>query len=454
MIAALWKSLGKIAACAVFAFGSSTPSLAASIKVEQVESKLGIKALLVHDAKLPLIALHFAFRGGVEQDPAGKEGLAHLATELLTQGAGPYDDMAFQDLLAQDSIRLNFSAGRDALVGAVKTLASTRKKAFDLLHLALVAPRCAPEALARVRGQMIAESKTQMDDPAWQARYALYATLYGDHPYGKRSLGSAASVESLTPEDAKTFLKKHMARDNLVVAAAGAITAEELARVLDEVFGDLPAKAEETPIPDVSWPAVPPIISVARQGTQTSMYFAAPMLRREDKDWYAAEIANYILGGGSFSSRLMQTVREKEGLTYGIGTDLAPMDHDSLLIGRAATDDPKAGRAYDLTVQVWKDLYEKGPSDEEVAAAKAFLIGSLPLHLTTTSAIAGALVSVQLDHLPADYFEKKKEFLSAVTPKDVQRVLRRWFDPAKAAFSFVGAPEGITPSLTRSLVRE
>ncbi len=454
MIGALCKKLGGVAAFLMLTASAAGPALAGALKIEEVQSKGGIKAWLVHDDKLPLISMQFAFRGGVEQDPAGKEGLATLTMDLLTQGAGAYDAVAFQDALAGSSIRMNFDAGRDFLSGAIKTLVSTRAKAFELLHAALTAPRFDADALERVRGQMIAENKSQMDDPAWQARYALYEQVFGDHPYGKRSLGSLATLAGLTADDARAFAQKHLAKDNLIVAVAGAISPDELAVVLDEVFGALPAKATLTPVADFGWVDPPPVILARRAGTQTNMFFARPAPRRSNPDWFASEVANYILGGGGFSARLMQTVREKEGLTYGIGTDLASMDHGALLVGMAATDDPKAGRAYELTRAVWQDLFDKGPTDAEVDAAKAYLIGSMPLRLTTTSAIASALVGLQVEYLPPDYFEKKKEALAAVTPDDVRRVLKAWYNPAQAAWAFVGAPEGVTPTMEKSLVHE
>ncbi|MGE3624526.1 MAG: M16 family metallopeptidase, partial [Bdellovibrionales bacterium] len=142
-------------------------------QVEEVVSEKGIKAWLVQDKKLPLIALHFAFRGGVEQDSAERQGLATITMALLDQGAGPYDAAAFQQKLADHSIAMRFSAGRDELSGSIKTLREERDTAFDLLHEALTGPRFDPAEIERIRARQLTQLRFQMGDPEWQARYAL-----------------------------------------------------------------------------------------------------------------------------------------------------------------------------------------------------------------------------------------------------------------------------------------
>ncbi|MGE3623936.1 MAG: M16 family metallopeptidase, partial [Bdellovibrionales bacterium] len=272
--------------------------------------------------------------------------------------------------------------------------------------------------------------------------------------YGQRSLGSPRTLTAITKDDIHDFAAAHLARDNLVVAAAGDISPEELKVVLDRVFGDLPAKSTLTPVADVVWPGEPASILVPREGTQTVLMFARPGPRRDNPDWYAAEIVNYILGGGGFTSRLMHEVREKNGLTYGIDTGLAPMDHAGMLIGSANADNPKAARAWDLTRRVWRDLYENGVKPEEVKAAKDYLTGSLPLTLTSTHAIAEVLVGIQIERLGRDYLDRRDDYLRAVTDEDIQNVIKKWFDPEAATLVMVGKPENVTPTRTSEQLRE
>jgi zinc protease len=411
---------------------------AALAPVQEVVSAKGVRAWLIEDHKLPVIALSFAFRGGVEQDPADRQGLGVLTMAMLTQGAGAYDERAFQQQLFDNALGLRFSAGRDAVGGGLKTLGETKAKGFELLRLALTQPRFDADSLARAKDRQIAQQKATESTPEWQARYALFRAAFGDHPYAYRSLGTAESVGAIDPAALRAYARQHFARDNLVVAVAGAISAKELRGVLDRVFGALPAKAQLAALPPMPWPQAAGEHRVPRAGTQVQVLFAVPSLKREDPAWYAAEVANYILGGGGFASRLMSKVREDEGLTYGIRTTLAPMDLGGLVIGGFATENAKAERALELTRAVWDDLVARGPTDDEVESAKAYLAGSMPLALSSTDAIAGRLVGLQLDHQPIDSLEAYESQIERVTSDQVRDALRRFFDPAKAQTVLVG----------------
>ncbi len=420
----------------------------------EVTSPGGIKAWLVEDHKLPLIAMNFAFRGGVEQDPADKQGLATLAMDLLTEGAGDFDAAAFQQQLADHSIELNFSAGRDCLSGGMKALSADRDKAFDLTRLALTKPRLDPADLERLRAQQGAALRSQLGNPDWQARYALFQKIFGSHPYGRRRLGSVKTLAAITRDDVASFIVRHLAQDNLVIAVAGDITPKQLATALDAMFGALPKHARMASIDETAWPQDSAIILSPREGTQTELLFAMSGPKRDDADWYAAEIANYILGGGGFSSRLMQDVRDKKGLTYGIQTGLTPSVHAGLIVGQAATDNPKTAEAWKIALDTMRRFYDDGATDKEINAAKDYLTGSLPLELTSTDKISAALVEIQLDRLGLDYLDRRNDLIRKVTTDDIDRVIKRWFNPDRLTLSMIGKPEGMTPTETRSLVRE
>lgn len=423
---------------------SASVAQAANPSIVEVTSPRGVKAWLVEDHKLPLISMHFAFRGGVEQDPPDQQGLAVLATALLTQGAGPYDDRAFQERLAAQAIQLDVTASRDEISGQMKTLARTQTEAFRLLGLALTKPRFAQDAFDRLRDEQLTSIKFQLSTPAWQGRYALYQSIFGTHPYGFRSLGTPSSLAALTPADAATFVRTHLAKDNLAVAVVGAIDAASLSAALDQVFGTLPDHAALSVVPEVVWPQTPQTLLVQREGKQTDILLTRPMLRRDDPAWYAAEIANYILGGGGFTARLMKAVRAKEGLTYGISTGLSSMESTSMLVGSFSTDNAKAKDALALLKQVWQAFYDEGVTQDEVNAAQDYMIGSMPIALTSTDAIAQTLLAMQTENLGKDYLDRRPSLLKAVTKADVDRVIRDWFDPAHLSASFVGSPEGLS----------
>jgi zinc protease len=441
------KKLALILALILFA----VPVRAADI--QEVTSRSGVTAWLIEDHKLPLVSMHFAFRGGLEQDPADKQGLATLTMDLLTEGAGEYDAAAFQQELADHSITLHFDAGRDDLGGSLKCLSSDRQMAFGLLRDALAKPHFDAESVERMRAAQMAALQSQFGNPGWQARYALFQRIFGGHPYGERRLGSPKTLVSITRNDIVNFAAHHLARDNLVVAVAGDMTRQQLAAALDQMFGDLPKHAHLAHVNEIVWPDMPASILVSRAGTQTELLFAMPGPKRKDPDWFAAEIANYVLGGGGFSSRLMHDVRDKKGLTYGISTDLSPMEHGGLIVGEAATDNPKTAEAWETARDTMHEFYDNGPTDEEITAAKDYLTGSLPLMMTSTDEISGLLVDIQLQRLGREYLDRRNDMIRAVTKDDVQKAVHRWFNPDSVTLSMVGSPDNMQPTITREQTR-
>jgi zinc protease len=230
-------------------------------------------------------------------------------------------------------------------------------------------------------------------------------------------------LAGLTSGDIKKFAMTHLARDNLIVAVAGDITPAELAVILDETFGNLPEHATLFTVPEIVWPQDTAVILLPREGTQTELMFAMPGPKRDDADWFAVEIANYILGGGGFSSRLMQDVRDSKGLTYDISTALSPMEHGGLIAGEAATDNAKTGQAWDVALDTMERFYHDGVTDKEIQAAKDYLTGSLPLAMTSTDKIASVLTEIQLQHLGHDYLEHRNDLIRGVTVDDVDRAI-------------------------------
>jgi len=431
----------------------AAPVLAA-LPVQEVTSQKGISAWLVEDHATPVLALHFAFRGGVEQDPVDKQGLSALLADLLTEGAGQRDAQAYQQALADHGLNFGLDSGRDVISGVFYGLTAELPMAAELAHDALTAPRFEAEAIERVKQQHLGSIKNRLADPEWQARRALFALLFPDHPYAYRSLGTAQSLGKLTQADLRAEFKRRLARDNLLVSAVGNITPQALAGLLDKIFGDLPAKAQLQPIAEVAAPEIGRVLHLEQEGGQSLLLFAAPGIKRDDPDWQAASLLNYILGGGGFESRLMHQVRDKRGLTYGIDTSLSAMAATGLLLGDAKTANDKASEAWSVTRDVWDDVYEHGVTPAELKAAQDYLIGAFPTGFTSSSAIAGMLLALQKDHLPKTYLDQRASLLRAVTVEDIARVAQRLLDPDKMTLVVVGQPEGLVPDKTEEFVHD
>jgi len=419
-----------------------------AVDVQKVTSPGGIEAWLVRDEKNPIIAIDFAFDGGTALDPADKLGLATMTGALLDEGAGELDSQSFQKRLEDNSISLSFSADRDHFYGSVTTLKETKQTALDLLRLAITAPRFDQDTVDRIRQQMIAGLRRSLSDPGYVAQVAFADLLYPDHPYGKPSRGTPETLANITVDDLRGLVKSRFGKDRLHIAVAGDITPAELETALDTVFGALPAQSAPFDIQDVAPKGAGETLGVSRPIPQTIMVMGHRGIRRDDPDWFPATVLNYVLGGGGFSSRLMDEVREQRGLTYGVSSSLQPFEHSSLVVVGGSTSNDKAAEAIALIKEIWQRTADKGITAQELEDAKTYLTGSYPLQFTSNDRIASILLAVMLDDLGIDYINRRNELVNAVTLADVNRVAKRLLDPAQLATVVVGQPEGL--ALTRN----
>ncbi|TAN53608.1 MAG: insulinase family protein [Rhodospirillales bacterium] len=411
-----------------------------AVTVERVVSPGGIEAWLVEDHANPIIALELSFRGGAASEPATKAGLATLMASLLDEGAGPYQSQDFQARLEDQAIHLSFTAGKDSLRGHVKTLSSRKDEAFRLLGLALTQPRFDAEPLARMRNQLLANLARELQSPEAVAGREWFQRAFAGHPYALPANGTPETLKAITRADIKDFAARAIARDTLVVGVVGDITPDELARQLDAVFGPLPAQARLAAVPETTPLADGATIVIPRDLPQSVAVFGGAGIKRGDPDWYAGYVLNYILGGGGFSARLTEEVREKRGLAYSVYSYLGPMDRAAVISGGVATKAERMAESLAIIRAEWRRLRDEGATGEELADAKTYLTGSFALQLSSTEAIASTLVAMQEHRLGIDYLEKRNALIEAVTMADLARVARRLLDPDHLTAVVVGRP--------------
>jgi len=416
---------------------------ARAVEVQQVTSPGGITAWLVEDHSNPILSLDMAFVGGAVLDPEGQEGLAYMASGLIDEGAGELDSQAFQATLQNLSIRLSFDAGLETFRGSLRTLTENRETAFDLLRLALSEPRFDDEPVARIRSQIQVQLAQDSENPNVIAGRALRELMFPGHPYSRPVHGSPESIRAIGVDDMRRFVSERFARDALIVSVVGDVTAEELGPLLDHVFLGLPAKAAPYELPEVEPQAKGEVLVIERDLPQSVMVFAHKGLMRDDPDFYAAHVANRILGGGGFSSRLYAEVREKRGLAYSVFSYLSPLEHSALVRGGVATANARAGESLEVILEEWARMGAEGPTAEEVEDAKTYMTGSYPLRFSSTSGIAGTLLGIQLDDLGLDYVNIRNDLVEAVTAEDAQRVARELFRAEDLTVVIVGRPDGV-----------
>ncbi|WDA13352.1 M16 family metallopeptidase [Paracoccus marcusii] len=415
---------------------------AQAIEIQDVTSPGGIKAWLVQDDSIPFVALDIQFRGGASMDAEGKRGAVNMMTALLEEGAGSNSATQFAQAVEDLGARLSFSASDDTVSVGFQSLTENRDAAADLLAQALAQPRFDDDALTRVRGQVQAVIRSEATDPNSIAAKEMAAQAWGEHPYATSINGTAESVAALTRQDLVAAKNRVLARDRVVVGAAGDISAEELGLLLDRILGGLPEQAT-APLPEQAELQVTGGTTVIDwDSPQTVVAFAGPGIPIDDPDYFAAFVANHILGGGGFSSRLMEEIREKRGLTYGVGTALATGLYGQTWQGGMSGSNATTAEAVELIRAEWARMAE-GVTDQELTDAKTYLTGEYPLRFDGNGRIASILAGMQLIGFPIDYIDTRNAKVEAVTSEDVSRVAQRLLDPERLRFVLVGRPEGI-----------
>ncbi len=414
----------------------------AEIAIQEVTSPGGIKAWLVEDHNIPFTALELQFKGGSSLEAPDKRGVVNLMTATLEEGAGEMDSKAFAEARDALAAGISFDSGADSVGVSAKFLTENRDQAIELMRAALVNPRFDQDAVDRVREQVLSNLRANEKDPGTLASEKFDALAFGDHPYATTGDGTIETVTKLTRDDVVAAHKAALARDRVFVAASGDITAEELGKLLDRLLGDLPATG--APQPDTAPWLLPPGVTVVDFPTpQSTVFFGQLGIPRDDPDFFPAFILNEVIGGGRFTARLMTEVREKRGLTYGIGTYLVNMEHADMVLGQFSASNDKVAEAIKVVQEEWGRLVSEGVTPEELETTKTYLTGSYPLRFDGNGPIASILVGMQMDGMPIDYVTTRNAKIEAVTAEDIKRVAARLFKPEALQFVVVGQPEGM-----------
>jgi zinc protease len=419
-------------------FAMPAPAARAA-NIQNIDLGKNAEVWFAEDHTVPIVSFNISLPAGSAYDPAGKAGLASFTASMMDEGAGGLDSKAFHEALANRAISFSARAERDYLVISISTLKENAPEAMHLLQLALTRPRFEADALARVRAQIIQSLQQDDAEPPRVAGRAFMRDFFGGHAYAHPVTGEIGSVSSVTATDLRNFAHSHWTKYGLKVAVAGDITAPVLTRLLGDTF--LPVSGAVPPaLPNVGRLGAPGVHVVPLPVPQPSVYFGLPGIMRQDPDFIPGYVANYILGGGGFSSRLMDEVREKRGLTYGISTSLTSYSKASVMVGSVAT----RADAVRQTIQVVRDTLAEfavgGPTQQELDDAKTYLTGSFPLAFASNNGTASQLGTFQRQNLDIGYVARRNSLIQAVTLADVKRVAKRLFDPARLTVVIGGSP--------------
>jgi zinc protease len=410
----------------------------------------GVEVLVLEDRQLPRVTLGVTVRRGDGAVPVERAGLAGFTAEVMSRGAGARDALALARATDELGADLDVGSSWDSMTVHVAGLSRDLDTLLAILADVALRPRFEASEARKARGEILAALEQAKDDPATLARWHLLRVLYDGHPYGAPEGGLPDTVSRFEARDAREFHRGVFVPNDAILFAAGDVEMETLLPKLAAAFG-----AWQPAEPVDAGPAPPPKVPLERRITvvdrpdlgQARILLAHEGIARTNPDRIDAGLLNTVLGGGGFSSRLIERLRVDEGLTYGVGSGFSMRRHPGPFSVSTFTRVPEVRRTLDLTLGELERIRTDPPHEAELKGAKAQLVGRFSLGLETSAAVISSLVDLEIYGLPEDSLDTYRGRVRAVTPDDVARLARELIHPERVAIVLVGPADAIVPQV-------
>jgi zinc protease len=416
------------------------PGYAADISPTRFTTPNGMTVLVLEQHFLPIVEIHALIKAGSAQDPPEKAGLANLVASLLDEGTTTRSPKQLAEQIDFVGGSLGVQTDEDFTTASARTLKKDIDLGFTLLADILQRPAFPKQEFERVRSQILGEITSDNDDPGHVAMKAFNQLVFQNHPYRWPVNGMEETVGKITLADVQNFYAKEYLPNQVILTIVGDVTAEQATTLVQTHFGSW--KKGVLQPRTVKKPAVidKKLVQLIEKGlTQSTIVIGHPGISRTNPDYYAVTVMNHVLGAGGFSSRLMDSIRDKQGLAYGITSHYDARSMPGSFWINLQTRTETTNQAITGVLAEMKAIREAPVSDQELADAKAFLMGSFPLRLDSTAKLAKVLAQVEFFGLGFDYFSQYPKWIERVTKEDVQRVAKQYLDPQHYALVVVGS---------------
>ncbi|HEY2924360.1 MAG TPA: pitrilysin family protein [Candidatus Eisenbacteria bacterium] len=416
---------------------------ARGVRPTRVELPNGLVLVLHENHSNPTLAIQGLVKAGAIYDPSVRSGLSSFAAAMLDRGTT--ERTAFQQAEALEGLgaSLHFDAGPETVMFTGNALSEDAGTVLGVLADALRNPAFTSDQIEKARDELIVRVKISGENTTFVASRAANEILYPpEHPYHRSPIGTEASLGTVTREDLASFHARHYGPNTTVLVLAGDVTPESAIEQVNRFFRDWRRLEDPPPlsVPRASAPDRPERRVVRMKGkSQVDVVCAFPGIARTDPDYYAAMIMNYVLGGGSLSSRLMDNLRDKQGLVYGVYSNLNAGIGAGPIQIRAGTNPANTDRATDAILNHVNRMHEEGPARTELDEAVSYLTGVFPVRLETNAGVAAQLLGAELYGLGMDYIDRYASIIRSVSLEDVGAAARTYLRPAGYALAIAGS---------------
>ena len=419
----------------IFSLFISQQSLA--LEFEELKTKKGISFWFVKDSSLPLVSMSFSFKGGSSLDPKNKEGSTNLMVSLLDEGTENFTPNDFKLSLRENGTKISFSTEKDRIDGTFQVVSSQVQEGFWLLSESVNNPLFNPKEIEKVKKQIVASINIDQSDVQTQASEKFNKIFFKKSKLSRNIKGDLVSLKEISRKDIFQMHKLNFTKDNLVIGLAGDIDSDSAKKYVDYVFGKLPILGKKRIIPKFE--------SLAKgekffemETPQSTVIFGQRGVNRNEKDYFAVRVLNYVLGGGGFQSRLYKEIREKSGLVYSIYSYLIPLENNGVIVGGFQTRNETVNETVSKVKNEWERLKSDGITARELKDAQTYYKGSFSRNFTSTISIASLLKIVQYHNLGNDYFKKRSEIIDSLKLNEINDLASKLFEKNDLFFMIVG----------------
>jgi zinc protease len=410
---------------------------AAALAPKRLLLENGAVLLLSEQPALPMVSIEFLIDAGSRYDPAGQEGLAHLAARLLTYGTQRRSAVQISDALDFLGASLSTDCSENLASVSMTILKKDLSAGLTLLTEVLTQSTFPQEEIERQKQAILASLRAREEEPGDIAERRFAAALFPGSAYGRPVEGMEASLLTIPQKSVREFYERNYRPNRTIISVVGDVSGDEIEAALNQTFRPW-KKGEPGSKPPIPATGAPQIIRVNRDLTQANIIMGHEGVTRNNPDYYAVQVMNNILGGGGFSSRAMESIRNQRGLAYSVYTHFNADKNYGSFQFVMQTQNESAHEAIRLAREEIERIRREPVSEQELNAAKDYLIGSFPLRLDTNRKVASFLAQVEFYELGLDYPEHYGDFIRAVKREDVLRVAKQYLRPEKLITVIVG----------------
>jgi zinc protease len=452
----MFKGYLKIVPAILILFFCSSFVLAQSqeISLPKIEKNVldnGLTLLTIERHDLPVVSFRLVLKSGSAYDPNDKPGLADLTAGLLRKGTKTKSAIQISEAVDFIGGELGAGADWDVTYATCRVLSKYFDTGLDLLSDIVLNPVFSEDEIQRLAQQTIAGIKQSKDNPSYLADINFRKFLFEDYPYGRPREGTETSIASIKRDDIVKFYERYYCPNNVILAVVGDIKPKEVLQKVKAKFGNW--KKKEIPLTTFSLPPAPKGIEILLVDkpdlTQAYVKIGNFGIERSSPDYFPCRIANYILGGGSFSSRLMEIVRVQRGLTYDVNSYFEVNKLKGAFLVSTFTRNDSTEAAIRAILREMRRIREEKVTEKELADTKSFYSGFFALQLETPDQVATQIVNIELYNLGADYIKNYRKYVNSVTEAQVLEVAKKYFDPDNIKICVIGPAQVLKPMLEK-----